>query len=178
MKRETRRAKLLEFLDEDEDAELIARLKHEIPKGELETIAENDARHEAESVLAYRGSYEEFVKSICVSCGKPFAHSYAKVTTCSVVCLQKALAEIGIDWDPSRSVADRWRPKQIPHLSVSKLKGESQVDFEGRQRELQKHSQTHHPIPLIVPSEAAEILDNLQVVPLENVPEKSSADKL
>lgn len=174
MKSETRRAKLLDLWDDDE--EVLEAIKEKLPKSELDKIESEVASFEAQAALIYIGSFEQFYQSICVGCEKPFAHSYARVTTCSNYCLKKAIEALGFTWDPSRHPLDRWRPKNSVHVEpLDRRKGESLKEFQSRQEDQQQHLANQHPVPLTVPSSVVEILDREGIVPLENVPLKSSA---
>jgi hypothetical protein len=156
-KRETRRAKLLELWDDDE--EIVSALKEEIPVGTLEKWERDEKQMQAEAVLAYVGSMEDFVRLHCVGCGKDFVSSYGRVTTCSNRCLKKALEDMGITWQIDKSPESRWRPIQTCPAPLRQEK-ENLVDYEGRLENYKRHLQLFHPVPLIVPSEVVEMLDN------------------
>ena len=174
MKRETRRAKLLDLWDDDE--EVIEAIKESLPKSELDRIDDEVASNEAEAALIYVGSYEDFYRSECAGCGRTFAHSYARVTTCSNRCLRRAIEALGFTWEPKHPT-ERWRPKQTVHLdSPQKQKGENPKDFAKRQEGHLLHLQTKHPVPLTVPAEVVDILDREGIVPIESVPLKPSLD--
>jgi hypothetical protein len=160
-KRETRRAKLLELWDDDE--EVLEALKEEIPKAVLEQYDYDEALHEAEAVLIYLGSSQEtFYEKTCVQCGKPFFASYARVTTCSTRCIKKILESYGIDFDPSKSPEERWRPNQDKwNPRPVKGKKESQKDYDNRLNRWKDQTPKSYPVPLIVPPEAVQVLQDL-----------------
>lgn len=58
----------------------------------------------------YRGG-EGFRDRECKNCGLVFAYSwsYSSIVYCSVDCMKKAFEKIGIEWDASRSLGDRYR---------------------------------------------------------------------
>jgi hypothetical protein len=174
MKSSTRRAKLLDLWDDDEEVQ--DAIKQKLPKSELEQLDYEVASFEAHAALIYVGSYEQFFQSECVGCEKPFASSYARVTTCSDRCLKKAIEDLGFVWDPSRHPVSRWRPENSAHvMPLDRRKGESLKDFESRQADQQIHLANQHPVPLTVDSAVVEMLDKEGIVPLANVPQKPSA---
>lgn len=76
---------------------------------------------EAEGILLTLMSDRLPVKAkACKYCGEIFATNYAYVGYCSDTCRAKALAEIGIHWNPHKSAEQHWGseplPKQIPSV--------------------------------------------------------------
>jgi hypothetical protein len=67
-----------------------------------------DISREAEAVLAYKDNPNSFTEKVCTHCGKRFAVNRARVANCSVECVAKELAGIGIDWDWSKPIEERW----------------------------------------------------------------------
>lgn len=157
-KRETRRAKLLELWDDDED--VLLALKEEMPKEVLEQYDYDEAVNQAEALLVYLGSREDFYTKECVGCGRDFLSSYTRVTTCSVRCLKRALEAYGFAFDPSKSPEERWRPKKWLPDPVRGPK-EPLKRFEERQKNHLADLQFHHPVPLLVPAEAVQVLREL-----------------
>lgn len=168
MKKETRRQKLMELWEDDE--EVIEALKNKLTYEGEEKFVRDESSHQAESVVAYVGSQETFYRLHCQGCDKPFASSYARVTTCSNNCLKKVIENIGLIWHPDKSPEDRWRPQYIQ--TIQRREKESQKDFEGRQENHRRFLQQYFPVPLIVPSAALEILDKMQVF-LDDVSESA-----
>jgi len=67
---------------------------------------------EANAVLTYYfNKGQGFKDRECRNCGLVFAYSWNhdSINYCSVQCIQKHLASIGIEWDPMRSWGDRYR---------------------------------------------------------------------
>jgi len=73
---------------------------------------ENKSR-EAEAVLEYYSSRQTFKPRPCKWCESVFAANRGNVAYCSDSCRQKALAEIGIIWDPSKDPRERWDLKIV-----------------------------------------------------------------
>ena len=169
MKQETRRAKLLDLWGDDE--EVVEVLKESLPKGAQEQIDLDIATYEAEAALIYVGSYEDFYQSTCVACEKPFAASYPRISTCSNRCLKKAVEAMGFTWDPTRSVVDRFRPKEY-NFPPERRKGETLPIYQSRVQIWKDRQRAWRPVPLTVPSEVVELLDQLGIVPLEKVPHR------
>lgn len=82
----------------------------EMPKqlGPSTATRRADVSREAEAVLAYKANPEAFTEKNCTHCGKRFAVNRARVSNCSVECVAKELAAIGIDWDWSKPMESRW----------------------------------------------------------------------
>lgn len=82
----------------------------ELPKqiGPSTATRRADVSREAEAVLAYKANPETFTEKNCTHCGKRFAVNRARVSNCSVECVAKELAAIGIDWDWSKPPELRW----------------------------------------------------------------------
>lgn len=155
MKRETRRAKLMELWDDDE--EVVSVLKEEIPKGALEQYQADEDSREAEAVLAFFRCPEYFHFSQCGQCSKPFLHTHGNIAYCSNRCRRKALEDDGILWDISKSPQERWRPKFVDDLRPREK--ERPEDFVKRQNRLQ----SYYPVPLVIPSEAVEMLSKMLI---------------
>lgn len=89
-----------------------------IPEAFIEQLREKpvepeiDKVLEANSVLEYYFSNgKAFKDRECKHCGLVFAYSweYDSIKYCSVECLRDALKAIGIKWDSSKPLADRYR---------------------------------------------------------------------
>lgn len=95
------------------------------------------ASREAEAVLAYYYTYDgsEWQRRDCAHCGNKFAVNRSNVAYCSDKCRKESLAVIGIDWDNTRTAADRWRRGQA-------------ANFVGE--------------PLVVPHQAMQMVDELR----------------
>jgi hypothetical protein len=63
---------------------------------------------EAEAVMAYVHRSHEFKRVACKWCEGVFAVDRANVAYCRDECRAKALAEIGIVWDPRKPQDERW----------------------------------------------------------------------
>lgn len=161
MKKETRRAKLMELWDDDE--EVVSALKEEIPKSVLEQYEADENSREAEALLIFMRCPEYFVASNCKRCEKPFVHTYGAVWYCSNRCRRKDLEDEGINWDVTKSPQERWRPRYVdelrPRVNDKGKQVESQEDFLKRQ----SRHQSYYPVPLVVPSEAVEILSKMLI---------------
>lgn len=157
---DTLRQKVMDLWDDDD--EVIEAVKEKMPIEEIERYERDEKSFQAESVIAYLGSMEDFYRLHCRGCGKDFVASYSKVTTCSIRCLRKVVEELGLTWNPEKSPEERWRPN-TPHLTEPlRRPKESLTDFQGRKENYRRHLQLHHPVPLLVPSEALEMLDKMQ----------------
>lgn len=69
---------------------------------------------EAEAVLAYVEKPSDFRTKNCKICLERFSHSYGAVAYCSDRCRAKALAEIGISWNPDKKPEERWEFQEPP----------------------------------------------------------------
>lgn len=158
-KNSTRRAALLDLWDDDEEVQSL--LKEKLPVEELERFDRDEASMQAEAVIAYCGSMEEFFRLHCRACGREFVASYARITTCSIRCLQVEVEKLGFDWNPYKSPEDRWRPKTVHLTEPLRRAKESLTDYQGRQENYQRHLRQYHPVPLIVPAEVVSMLDTI-----------------
>lgn len=81
-----------------------------IPTPEQGLQAQYRSQLEAESTLYYvetKGA--GFKDKDCKECGLPFSSTHLAVSYCSDVCRQRALAKIGIPWNPyGKSETQRW----------------------------------------------------------------------
>lgn len=164
MKSETRRQKLLELWDDDEEAQEI--IKEKLAKTPEEKIVADELSMQGEAFLAYVGSMEDFVRKHCVSCDNEFVSSYGRITTCSNRCLKKAIEDAGFYWDPTKPTEYRWRP-MIERFPLLRRDKETLESFEGRKENWRRHLQVHHPVPMVVPSEATMLLDKIREFELE-----------
>jgi len=71
---------------------------------------DDDKAREAESVILYFEHKNEFLQKECKQCGGVFAYtySYEGVAYCSNPCRKNALANIGIQWNPTKAPHERW----------------------------------------------------------------------
>lgn len=93
----------------------------------------DDRSREAEAVLAYYAVKPgTFIERTCKHCSKMFAVNRGSVAYCSDECRTSALAAIGIVWDPTKSIEERWSPGAEP-LTVTP-----------RVLEVMKHLATSH----------------------------------
>lgn len=66
---------------------------------------------EAEAVLLYVEDRNKFQTKPCKVCGLMFAVNRGSIGYCSDSCRKRALAALGLDWNPlSRTPEDRWGP--------------------------------------------------------------------
>lgn len=75
----------------------------------LETI--NDLVREAQSVINYyESSGKGFKAQECKTCGLIFAYAWdvSAVSYCSIPCIDKALKNIGLKWNPTKPPEERW----------------------------------------------------------------------
>lgn len=156
MKSETRLNKMAMLLGLDlEDREVKELLPQIDPEEEIR-IAHSINSRAAEAFLAFTRLYDLFHTKQCVKCGKTFAHTYARVTTCSDRCLRKAIEDMGFDWDPSRLPQDRFRPTKWFEWRTQRRKDEDPRDYQQRLERIE----SYYPIPLVVDSEALRSLYN------------------
>ena len=71
-------------------------------------VAKENISREAESLIQFVTSPQQFARITCRSCGQDFLVSRANVALCSDKCRANELAELGIDWDWSKSPEERW----------------------------------------------------------------------
>ncbi len=88
-------------------AALAALLGIEPPKGPIVSV--EDHSREAEATLAYTSNPKDFRTVECKRCAKPFAVNRGNVAYCSDSCRAGDLKDIGIEWSPGKSAADRWK---------------------------------------------------------------------
>jgi hypothetical protein len=69
---------------------------------------------EATSVQLFLEHPDAFIQKICKECGEHFLTTYTFVSDCSSACRAKALARIGITWNPMHNQVERWARAQIP----------------------------------------------------------------
>lgn len=158
MKRETRRQKLLDLWEDDE--EVVEALKESLPKEVTEQWEADEISREAEATLVFFRVPEMFQFEKCVQCEKIFAHTYGKVAYCSNMCRRQSLEDIGIQWNP-KSPEERWRPAFViemrPRTDNKGRQVESQEDFQDRQNRLQ----SYYPVPLVVPPSVVDVLSKM-----------------
>lgn len=120
MKSDTRRARMAALMAEGEDDELFELLPKEEPEKSQEEInAEETASREAESVLAFlRGEVGR--AKYCKNCDGLFFTSYGNVAYCGDPCRAEALKKIGITWDFTKPLHERWG-KPIPLVLNSEM---------------------------------------------------------
>lgn len=103
----------------------IARLFQVEIKAPLETI--NDLMREAQAVINYFETGGAGFKDVsCKYCGLTFAYSWdvQGVRYCSVPCMDGALREVGLKWNPTRPPAERWGktvPAVVPPAALQNL---------------------------------------------------------
>lgn len=98
MKEETKRAKLAAMFGLEIPTEPSPDVKQEI----------QTTSRDAEAVMAYVHRPQEFKRVACKWCESVFAVDRANVAYCRDECRKKALAEIGIIWDPRKPQEERW----------------------------------------------------------------------
>lgn len=69
---------------------------------------------EATATLLLLEHPEAFIQKICKECHGLFLTTYRFVAECSSTCRSKALARIGIDWNPMHNQTERWARAKIP----------------------------------------------------------------
>lgn len=79
-----------------------------IATGPTNQRLKNNSSREAEAVLAFVESPQNFTKKSCKYCGHTFATDRANVAYCSDKCRAGALDQIGIKFDWSKSPEARW----------------------------------------------------------------------
>lgn len=89
-----------------------------IPLEEVLASREQEERDdkvlEATAVLLFLEHPEAFIQKICKECQELFLTTYQFVSECSSPCRSKALARIGIDWNPMHNQVERWARAKIP----------------------------------------------------------------
>jgi len=116
---------------EKRDARIIEKMAklYGKPVEELQGIvkASHDVGYQAEAVLAYHDTRGRgFIEKNCKwpPCQQRFAANYKSVAYCSNKCRADALADIGIDWNYSKSEEERWAgtpPLVVPPKALSVL---------------------------------------------------------
>lgn len=95
------------------------------PENKLET--EEDLLKEAQSVVYYfRARGKGFIEKQCMSCGELFTyqHTYEGVQYCSIPCMDAALREIGLQWNPGKPARQRWGryiPAVVPPQALKEV---------------------------------------------------------
>lgn len=69
---------------------------------------------EAQAVQLFLEKPEAFIQKFCKECNQIFLTTYKFVSDCSSACRAKALAKIGITWNPMHNQTERWARAQIP----------------------------------------------------------------
>jgi hypothetical protein len=100
MKEDTKRQKLAELFG----------LQEFIPTEPTPDIKQEQetTSRDAEAVMAYVHKPDTFKRVACKWCESVFAVDRANVAYCRDECRKKALAEIGIVWDPRKPQEERW----------------------------------------------------------------------
>lgn len=130
MKQDKRRERMLALMGND--PELAAALedvkKEETPLTTSQSAKQEDDFYEAQAVIAAVFDRESFTEKLCQYCDRPFlTNNPRNVSLCSVGCAQKSLSNLGIDWNPDRSLADRWLlqltppPLTVPAVALEHL---------------------------------------------------------
>ena len=88
-------------------AALAALLGIEPPKGPIASV--EDHSREAEAVLAYTSNPKDYKTVACKRCNRDFAVNRGNVAYCSDTCRAADLKDLGIEWSPGKSAADRWK---------------------------------------------------------------------
>ena len=78
-----------------------------------EASKEEPPSREAEAVLANRDAW--YSKS-CKGCSRRFETDFRQCAFCSDRCRKIALREQGINWDPTKTQAERWAPYEVPMI--------------------------------------------------------------
>lgn len=120
MKEEKKRARAADKL-----AELFGLQEHLPTELPSPTIISNNKSREAEAVLAYMDSHKRFAQRPCKWCESTFASDRGNVAYCSDLCRQKALAELGILWNPNKDPRERWDFKMVISDGVEVLTNEN-----------------------------------------------------
>lgn len=71
-------------------------------------VAKDNISREAESLIQFVSAPQSFARITCRSCGQDFLVNRANVALCSDKCRANELAELGIEWDWSKSPEQRW----------------------------------------------------------------------
>lgn len=71
-------------------------------------VARENISREAESLIQFISAPQSFARVTCRSCGQDFLVNRANVALCSDKCRANELAELGIEWDWSKSPEQRW----------------------------------------------------------------------
>ena len=71
-------------------------------------VAQENRSREAEAVIQFVEAPRTFAVVRCKHCGLEFLVNRGNVAMCSDSCRAKSLAEIGIEWDWSKSPEERW----------------------------------------------------------------------
>ena len=87
-------------------AELFGLALPEAPKPP--TPDDEAASRAADATLVYFQTPEFFREVDCKRCGHKFAVNMASVAYCSDDCRKHSLADIGIEWDPTKKPQERW----------------------------------------------------------------------
>ncbi len=93
---------------------------------EVHDLVEAELEREAEATLLYinrRG--KGFLTKRCQRCDREFATEYYSVGYCGNPCRVRALADIGIVWDPYKPEYERWGgtpPLVVPPIALSLAK--------------------------------------------------------
>ena len=113
MKSETRRARMAALIAEGDDDPIFDLLPKEEPEISQEEVnkVESNSR-DAEAVLAFLRQ-EYFTHKICKECEGRFLTSYGNVAYCKDACRIEALKKMGIEWDATKPLHQRWG-KSIP----------------------------------------------------------------
>lgn len=99
MREDTKRAKLAALLGMETPT---ARTDHR------PNVARENISREAESLIQFISAPQSFARITCRSCEQDFLVNRANVALCSDKCRANELAELGIDWDWSKSPEKRW----------------------------------------------------------------------
>lgn len=97
---------------------------------------------EAEAVLAYVDNPKSFLRKVCKRCEEPFLANFQSVAYCSDHCRSRALAQLGVQWNPHRSMQDRWRgnpPMIVPAAAlrqIASLATQASLQIEMEQEQL------------------------------------------
>jgi len=173
VKSETRRRKLVELWEDDDDfdtEEFVELLPSKL--NEVERIELAQAKRVAESVIFALTTEEFGIHKVCEVCNNLFLTSYEKVQHCSMRCIKKHLESLGLDFDPTKPPEDWFRPRWVrevleagrrrnPEWGPDKPRQPQFLETEKEWIARRDRALRYHPVPLIVPPEALIAIHNL-----------------
>lgn len=121
MKSEKRRERMLALFGNDPELlKAFEETKPPPPLSDSQRVQQSDSILEAEAVLDFLWHPEKYKEKLCKQCGQLFATNRPKsVSLCSVECMKSALQEVGILWDPLKSLESRYQKmRRLPDMIV------------------------------------------------------------